>query len=44
MSKFDSYCCLASIATPYAPINPEISGLTTFLPTIFSKALKTASL
>ena len=34
----------ACIAAPYAPISPEISGLTTFLPTTNSKLRKTASL
>ena len=45
LTSLSSYCLysLSPIkATPYAPIKPAISGLTTSLPVIFSNALKTA--
>ena len=44
ISRLASYCSLAKSAIPKAPIKPEISGLVTFLPTINSKARRTASL
>ncbi len=44
MSILASYCSFESNATPYAPISPEMFGLITFFPTIFSKLRKTASL